>query len=250
MISSRATTAAPVRHFRSSPHLCKKRKIAVPDSNPSKQVTGGRQKADRTSEKADVSADEQPDPLDFSALHEAFVPIDSNFKSQLQSLIHGGRFNPDVLGALPVSTKSAEGEAQTFPLRELAQVVPRGRTHVSLLLNDAEYAKAVMSAVQNAPQFNQQPQRSEENELELVMRVEMDRKDEVVKRIKELGQQWRDRVRQARGKHEKLLKDWKKKGVVLPDDLRKAEKELQKVQDKKMKEIEGEEAQAVKQLQR
>lgn len=107
-----------------------------------------------------------------------------------------------------------------------------------------------MSAIQSSPDFNQQPQRSEENDLELILRVEAERKDEVVKRVKEVTQQWRDRVRQARSKHEKTMKEWKKKKLVLPDDFMKAERELQKLQDKKMKDIDTEEAQVIKQLQR
>lgn len=107
-----------------------------------------------------------------------------------------------------------------------------------------------MSAIQSSPDFNQQPQKSEDNPLELILRVEAERKDEVVKRAKEVAQQWRDRVRQARSKHEKTMKDWKKKGLVLPDDLRKGERELQKLQDARMKDIDKEETQVVRQLQR
>jgi ribosome recycling factor len=107
-----------------------------------------------------------------------------------------------------------------------------------------------MSAVQSSKDFNQQPQRSEDNELELLLKVEMERKDDLIRRVKDACQGWKDRVRQARTKHEKALKDWKKSGAVLPDVVRKAEKELQKVQDKKMKEIDGEEAQVIKQLDR
>lgn len=138
----------------------------------------------------------------------------------------------------------------TFPLHELAQIVPRSGRIISLLVNDREYLKPIMSAVQSSKDFNQQPQRSDDNELELLLKVEMERKDDLVRRVKEACQGWRDRVRQARTKHEKALKEWKKNGTVLPDVVRKADKELQKVQDKKMKEIDGEEAQVIKQLDR
>ena len=107
-----------------------------------------------------------------------------------------------------------------------------------------------MSAVQASPDFNQQPQRSEDNDLELLLKVEMERKEDVIKRLKEVTQTWRERVRHARTKHEKVIKDWKKNKVVTADVARKAEAELQKVQDKKMKEIGDEEANAIKQLER
>ncbi len=205
---------------------------------------------------SEATAEAGGDPLDFSSVTEAYTSLDSHFKSQIQTVVHGGRFNPAQLGALPVkmTIKPEDGgdgtTPHTFPLRELAQVVPRSGRTISLLVNDKSYIKPIMSAVQGSPEFNQQPQRSEDNELELLLRVELERREELVRRIKEATQGWRERVRQARSKHEKLLKDGKKKGTVLPDVLRMADKELQKLQDKKMKEIDGEEAAAVKQLER
>lgn len=104
--------------------------------------------------------------------------------------------------------------------------------------------------MQSSKDFNQQPQKSNDNDLELLMKVEVERKDAVVKRVKECVQAWKDRIRQSRTKHDKVIKEWKKNGLVLPDVVRKAEKELQKVQDRKMEEIDREEAQIVKQLDR
>lgn len=178
----------------------------------------------------------------------AFVPIDARYKTQLAGMVHGGRFNPTNLGSLPVAVKDPEAGDGSFPLRELAQVVPRSGRTISLLVHDKAYIKPIMSAVQSSREFNQQPQRSEDNELELLLKIELERKDDVVRRIKEAVQLWKDRVRQVRSRHEKVLKGWKKTGAVLPDLVMKAEKELQKVQDKKMKEIDQEEAQTIRQL--
>lgn len=139
---------------------------------------------------------------------------------------------------------------ESFPLSELAQVVPRSGRTISLLVNDRAYIKPIMSAIQASREFNQQPQRAEDNDLELLLRIELERKDELVRRVKEATQAWRERVRQARSKHDKMLKDGRKTGAVLPDVVKRAEKELQKMQDKKMKEIDGEEAQTIKQLER
>lgn len=216
-----------------------KKRNAPPAAKPSKSTPSN-----------DSASARPEDPLDFSSLTAAYGPIDSHFKTQLSNVVHGGRFNPNALGALPVSVKDESSNTDTFPLRELAQVVPRSGRTISLLVNDKAYIKPIMSAVQASKDFNQQPQRSEDNDLELLLRVELERKEELVKRIKEAAQGWRDRVRQARTKHDKMLKDGKKSGAVLPDVVKRAEKELQKVQDKKMKEIDAEEAQTVKQLDR
>jgi ribosome recycling factor len=276
--SNTRSTPSSARPFNTSAALLKKRKIAPASNSPSPSSSSSSSpKADKSNNNNnnnDKSSSQQPnpeDPLDFSALLAAYATIDAHFKSQLQAVLHGGRFNPDVLGALPVAIKSHDHHDHhdhhkhqhdhghdhqqqhaktTFPLRELAQIVPRSGRIISLLVNEREYIKPIMSAVQASKDFNQQPQRSEDNELELLLKVEMERKEDLVRRVKEACQGWRERVRQARTKHEKALKDWKKNGVVLPDVVRKADKELQKVQDKKMKEIDGEEAQVIKQLDR
>ncbi|KAL7791339.1 succinic semialdehyde dehydrogenase [Trichoderma ceciliae] len=244
------------RSFSQSAPLLKKRKIAGASNSPSSRDTDSAASSPLPSSpspgssKADFTQPNADDPLDFSSLTTAYASIDAHFKTQLQAVLHGGRFNPEALGALSVPIKDEDGSMASFPLRELAQIVPRSGRIISLLANERDYLKPIMSAVQSSKDFNQQPQRSEDNELELLLKVEMERKDDLVRRVKDACQGWRERVRQARTKYEKALKDWKKSGAVLPDVVRKAEKELQKLQDKKMKEIDGEEAQVIKQLDR
>lgn len=252
----------PVRLFSVSQNLQKKRKIAgprggphsedvdeAPSHNASRGGGGGGGRKGNNAPAAEAS-DDAIDVLDFSSLISAFGPMDTHFKSQLQALSHGGRFNPASLGALRVTVKSSTepSEHEEFPLSELAQVVPRSARTISLLVNDKEYIKPIMSAVQSSKDYNQQPQRSEDNDLELILKVEMERKDDVVRRVKEATQQWRERVRAARTKHDKLIKDGKKTKAITADVAKKAEKELQKVQDKKMKEIDEDEARTIKSL--
>lgn len=238
--------------------LSKKRKIAPASNSPSRHDSTSNASSPASSSQSTSSSSSQgaaqldpENPLDLSSLTAAYAPIDVHFKAQIQAVVHGGRFNPESLGALPVPVKPTEdGAPPSFPLRELAQVVPRSGRTISLLVNDRAYIKPIMSAIQASKEFNQQPQRSEDNELELLLKVEIERRDELVRRVKEACQAWRDRIRQARTKHEKVLKDWKKSGAVLPDVIKKADKEVQKLQDKKMKEIDQDEAQTIKQLER
>ncbi|KAG5928440.1 hypothetical protein E4U42_000643 [Claviceps africana] len=234
------------RAFHTSPPTHKKRKLAPAANSPP-----------RSSHSAPSSSSNPPaapnpeDPLDFSSLRAAFAPHDTHFKAQLQTILHGGRFNPDSLGALPVPVKSGpDGTPASFPLRELAQVVPRSGRTISLLVNDREYIKPIMSAVQSSKDYNQQPQRSEDNDLELLMKVELERKEDLARRLKDAAQGWREKIRLARTRHDKVLKGWAKDGTVLRDVVRMAERELQKVQDGKMKEIDGEETRALKQLEK
>ncbi|KAG6121536.1 hypothetical protein E4U13_004439 [Claviceps humidiphila] len=241
------------RAFHTSPPTFKKRKVAPASNSPPRSSNNTSSSPGSAAEKIEPNPE---DPLDFSSLHAVFAATDAHFKTQLQTVLHGGRFNPDNLGALPVSIKPSE-EANgghktttTFPLRELAQVVPRSGRTISLLVNDREYIKPIMSAVQSSKDYNQQPQRSEDNDLELLMKVELERKDDLIRRVKEVAQGWKEKIRQGRSRHDKVLKGWAKKGTILKDVAHKAEKELQKVLDEKLKEIAAEEAQALKQLEK
>ncbi|KAI5467350.1 ribosome recycling factor domain-containing protein [Mariannaea sp. PMI_226] len=248
---SRSANQSAVRAFSSSLHLYKKRKIAVPTNSPKhKDASSSSPSNEAPSHSSAKGPQPNPeDPLNFDSVVAAYAPIDTHFKAQLAGMAHGGRFNPTNLGALPVSVKEQGSEtAATFPLRELAQVVPRSGRTISLLVHEKEYIKPIMSAVQASKEFNQQPQRSEDNDLELLLKIELERKDEATRRVKETMQAYRERIRQVRSRHEKVIKDWKKNGDVLPDVAKRAEKELQKVQDKKMKEIDQEEAQIIRQL--
>ncbi|KAF7546611.1 hypothetical protein G7Z17_g8318 [Cylindrodendrum hubeiense] len=235
-VTAALPTQSSARLFGSSAPLFKKRKIAIPTNSPKHRDAAPSNDAPAPSSSSKAGQAGQAgqanpeDPLDFSAVTNAYAPIDVHFKAQLAGMDPGAE------------------AAASFPLRELAQVVPRSGRTISLLVHDKDYIKPIMSAVQASREFNQQPQRSEDNDLELLLKVELERKDDVARRIKETMQAYRERIRQVRSRHEKTLKDWKKNGSVLPDVVKRAEKELQKVQDKKMKELDQEEAQMIRQL--
>lgn len=133
-----------------------------------------------------------------------------------------------------------------YPLREVAQVVPRGGRAISILANEAAYIKPIMSAVQASADFNQQPQRDPDNELELVLKIEPERRDDLVKRAKGVCHEWRDRVRSVRQKRDKLHVTWKQDKVLGPDMKRTADKELEKIIKAKMAEIDDAEKEALK----
>lgn len=163
---------------------------------------------------------------------------------QLKKLKAGGRFNPDLIGALRVQPDRKDGA--TYPLRELAQVVPKGGRTISILVHEAESIKPIMSAIQASKDFNQQPQRDPDNELELLLKMELDKREDVVKRVKAVCHEWREKVRQVRQKRDKVHAAWKKDGLILPDVKRKADTELDKVIKAKTAEIDAAEKEAMK----
>lgn len=180
------------------------------------------------------------DPFNLADLEYAFAKGTEHYLNELTKARSGGRFNPDVLGALRVRPDKKSPE--TFPLHELAAIVPkRGSRKVSILVHELANVKPIMTAIQSSPDFNQQPQRVEDNEQELVLTVEAEDPDEAAKRLKDILNAWRQQVRDAKHKREQVVKKWWKDGKIVKDDFTRLEKEMQKVQDKKMAEIKAKE---------
>ncbi|KAI0384140.1 ribosome recycling factor [Hypomontagnella monticulosa] len=187
------------------------------------------------------------EPLDFADVNSRLKRHDERFREALKKMRAGGRFNPDVIGALRVQPDRKGGE--TYPLREVAQVVPRGGRAISLIAHEEAYVKPIMSAVQASADFNQQPQRDPDNELELVLKIEPEKRDEALKRAKAMCHEWRDRVRSVRQKRDKHHATWRKEGLIGPDLKRTADKELEKIIKAKMAEIDEAEKEATKSVE-
>lgn len=184
------------------------------------------------------------EPLDFADVESRIRRHDEHFREALKKLKTGGRFNPDVVGALRVQPDRKSGT--TYPLKEVAQIVPRGGRTISILAHEEAYIKPIMSAVQASADFNQQPQRDPDNELELILKIEPEKRDDLLKRIKAMCHEWRERVRSVRQKRDKQHVTWRKDGEIGPDLKRTADKELDKIIKAKMAEIDQAEKEALK----
>ncbi|KAI1408957.1 ribosome recycling factor [Hypoxylon sp. FL1857] len=184
------------------------------------------------------------EPLDFADVKSRNKRHDEHFREALKKLKTGGRFNPDIVGALRVQPDRKSGA--TYPLKEVAQIVPRGGRTISILVHEEEYVKPIMSAIQASADFNQQPQRDPDNELELILKIEPERRDDLLKRVRAMCHDWRERVRAVRQKRDKLHTTWRKDGSMGPDLKRTADKELEKIIKAKMTEIDEAEKQALK----
>ncbi|KAL1839521.1 hypothetical protein VTJ49DRAFT_1423 [Mycothermus thermophilus] len=204
------------------------------------------------SESSGAAAD-QLDPFDLTDLTTAFDRAEEHFTSELKKLrsAGGGKFTAEAIGAIPVQPDRKN--PQTFPLRELATIAPlgggsgggAGARRWSILAFDESSIKPILSAVQRAEGFNQQPQRNPDNPLELVMTAEPERVEETAKRAKEACQAWRDRVRGDAHKRTELVKKLKSKGKMLGDDVRRLTEKVQKLQDERMKVIQQREKEVV-----
>ncbi|KAH8682402.1 ribosome recycling factor domain-containing protein [Xylariales sp. PMI_506] len=250
----RLSSAQTSRQFHATAPAAKKNKNREPAekqaptksaSSPSSSSSSSSASSTNSSNPPSQHPPANPDePLDFADVKSRLNKASEPAQDALKKLKAGGRFNPDQIGALRVQPERQGGA--TYPLRELAEVVPKGGRTISILVHEEAYVKPVMSAIQASRDFNQQPQRDPDNELELVLKVEPDKREDVVKRVKAVCHEWRERVRQVRHKRDKTHAAWKKDGLVGPDLKRKLDSELDKIIKAKVAEIDAAEKLASK----
>ncbi|KAI2602251.1 ribosome recycling factor [Hypoxylon sp. NC1633] len=218
------------------------------EQNKRKQEARDKRQAEEEGEAHGLKhpAPDPEEPLDFADVTSRLRHYDERFREALRRLRTGGRFNPDVVGGVRVTPDRKNAPETTYPLREIAQIVPRGGRIISLIVHEEAYVRPVMSAVQASPDFNQQPQRDPDNELELLLKIEPERPEDAVRRAKALCHDWREKVRLVRHRRDKQHVTWRKERVIGPDVQRAADKELDKILKAKMSEIDDAEKEAVK----
>ncbi|KAI1091640.1 ribosome recycling factor [Rostrohypoxylon terebratum] len=187
------------------------------------------------------------EPLDFADVQSRIAWQSEHFESILKKLRAGGRFNPDMIGTLRIQPDRKD--STTYPLKEVASIIPRGGRTISLLAHEEAYIKPIMSAVQASPDFNQQPQRVPDNDLELLLKIEPETKDDLLKRTRGMFTEWRDRLRAIRHKRDKQHTAWYKDRTIGPDLKRSVDKELEKVIKNAMARIDTLEKEAMKSLE-
>ncbi|KAK4180756.1 ribosome recycling factor domain-containing protein [Triangularia setosa] len=241
----------PVRSLSHSPHLSKRNRSKeeeVEDEDPrgkkgkksNKKEKGG----SALPQEQESSSSGVEDPFNLDPLTALFQKTESHYTSQLALLRSPtGRFNVESIGAIPVSLDKKS--PVTYRLQELATVAPLGGRRWSILAFEEASVKPIISAVLKSPDFNQQPQRNEENSLELTMTVEPEKVDDLVKRTKDLCTEWRNKLRDETHRHETHVK----KKSLLKDDLFKIKEALKKLQDERMKVVANKEKEVVAAIQ-
>lgn len=180
--------------------------------------------------------------FDLADVDTEYAKIDERFEKRLQEFkASGGRFNPELLGNLKVQPD--RNSPESYPLNELASVVSRGGRNVSILVTDASYIKPIMSAVQNSPQFNQQPQRDPDNDLELILRIEPENPEDQAKKLKAECIAWKDAVRDVLSTRKSKHATWLKAKHITKDDVKTLDKKVKAMQDKKFEAIDKKEKQ-------
>ncbi|EEY21109.1 conserved hypothetical protein [Verticillium alfalfae VaMs.102] len=164
--------SSPSRSFHTTPAALKKSKAKKmveqqennPSSSPSSSSSSRNSASTSTSDHdddADAARNPKPDaadPLNTDDLTSRWAALDTHFRDALRRLATGGRFQPRL------DRRPARG--------------PRPQSPPS--------ASRCAKFAQASPDFNQQPQPSPDNDLELLLKVEPERKEDLVVKAKAL----------------------------------------------------------------
>ncbi|KAL8381384.1 hypothetical protein RB595_005583 [Gaeumannomyces hyphopodioides] len=182
---------------------------------------------------------------DFGEVEELYARLTKRTRERLQAMRQGGRFSPDALGRVLVMLSKG---AAAVPLSEAALVDVQGGRVVQLTLFEPAHRRAVMSAIQSSPQFNQQPQPDPDDDAVLTLKVEPERLDDQLRAVREACHGLRDGLRRVTAARQKKHAQWGRAALVLPDAVAQLNKRVQKMQDAQMKEVDLMENDCVKAL--
>ena len=145
--------------------------------------------------------------------------------------IRAGRANPSVLDKVKVDYYGAP-----TPINQLASVsVSEAR-----ILVISPYDKSVLKSIEKAIQASDvgiNPQNDGQVIRLMFPQLTEDRRKEIVKDVKKMGEESKVHIRSIRRDAIEKIKAMKKNGELTEDDVKIGEEKIQKLTDKKIKEI-------------
>ncbi|KAL9051350.1 MAG: hypothetical protein Q9206_004739, partial [Seirophora lacunosa] len=193
-------------------------------------------------------------PSDFSALEANIETIVAGLRDNVKRIKPGG-VDVEAVGDVRVtlkkpggsssssssssSDKGGKGARDVVKVGELAQVVPRGRVLV-LLVGEKEHVRPLTTALAASPlALNAQPP-STHAPLELHIPIPpttTESRHAALSAVSAKGEAALFALREARGAQKKRLRQLKLAAKVGPDSMRRAEKELEKVNERGVAEV-------------
>lgn len=223
------TSSPSVRTFTSTPLLLKKLKSNTPK---------GRSPAPRDSQKTGTKeSPEEFDASDFSTLHTGITKALDKLASDLSKLRTGGRFNPELLEALRVHLE--KDSKTSHRMSELGQVLPKSGRSLMILVGEHAHVRPIMSAMQNSD-LNLQPVQDPHNANQLNVALPAPTKesrDKALAAAQEAGEGAKSGITHARGVMQKRLRKMELERLALPDELKRAHKEMEKIVQEGTKEV-------------
>ncbi len=163
-----------------------------------------------------------------SKMNKIIEALESEYAS-----IRAGRANPAVLDKIMVDYYGTP-----TPINQLAAVAVAEARVLNIQPWDASVVSSIEKAIQKS-ELGVNPQ-SDGKLIRLVFpQLTEDRRKELVKEISKMAEERKIAIRGVRRDSIEKLKDLKKKSELTEDDLKFAEKKVQDITDKKVKDIES-----------
>lgn len=156
--------------------------------------------------------------------------------------IRAGRANPAVLDKVKIDYYGAP-----TPISQLAAISVSEARILVITPWDKSTLKMIEKAIQ-ASDVGINPQNDGQALRLIFPQLTEDRRKEIVKEIKKLGEDCKVAVRSARRDAIDKIKAMKKNGDITEDDQKNAEEKIQKITDKNVKEIDGHVAEKEKEI--
>lgn len=203
-------------------------------NTPSNLKKGGKAAREATRPAEPEESTPETDPFDLSTLEADTSKAIEKLKTDLSKLRPSGRFNPELLETLRVQPQKTSNT--TYPLSDLAQVVPKGRT-MQILVSEEAYVKPVASAIQGS-RLSLTPESAGPTLLTVqVPPPTAESRRQVVNEAIKAGEKASEGVRAARGAQQKRLRKIEMGRGARPDDLRKAGKLMEAAVEKAAGEV-------------
>lgn len=177
------------------------------------------------------------DLYDHTPLEVEILKAIERLTHKLSELRAGGRFNPALLENLKV-TVSKESKA-TARLSDIAQVIPRGRT-ITVIVGEESYVKPVSSAILASPHsLNPQgPARDAPTTLTITVPPPTgESRTKAVEEANKFAEEAGMAIKMARQTHHKKMRSLELARKVRPDDLQKAQKQMEELVKKGQDEV-------------
>ncbi|KAF2739766.1 ribosome recycling factor [Polyplosphaeria fusca] len=168
---------------------------------------------------------------DVSGIEAAVLTAIEHLTHDLSQLRSGGRVNPEIVESLKVQLGTQREGKQTVKLKDIAQVVPKGRL-LNVMCGEQEHVKPVTSAIAASPHSLSPQQPHQDTPLTIPVPVPPptgESRQKALEAAQKISEQADRAIHDARAAHNKMLRRFEKERAVLPDDMKKAKKSMEEV---------------------
>ncbi|KAL5115863.1 ribosome-recycling factor [Pleosporales sp. CAS-2024a] len=168
---------------------------------------------------------------DVSHLEAQVLKAMEKLTHDLSQLRGGGKLNPDMIENLKVQLGTAGHGKETVKLRDIAQVVPRGRV-IHVVCGEDTHIKPITSAIAASPHSLTPLAPDASNPLTIQVPLPPptgESRRAAVDAATKASEKADKMIQTARQDHNKRLRKFELNRDVLPDDLQKAKKRMEEV---------------------